>query len=1050
MLRFGSSRLNQRLIVRYATYLPTAATSKPGLNSIAHARFPRRSTGHRASPALLSALNHQKVLIERHRDAVEALDTSNIFNLTDGIEFTEFIGSSVLNAVKNLVKTDESKLNSLTDARLSILLSVVQVKSELNVEKAKRSEYLHFIWPKILSSENFGIESLNAYLESKLYLGETFSLTDVLDILAEKKIQANGQTYECLVAEANVQGNLQAIFEIIKEMKANNCPLSQKAIENWVECLALKDAKKDFKAVINAFKATLDPFRLYMSAAVGLARAGKGLEATSVLIDLPSAETKATESNVDIVLKLFICLVDNGVKAAADMVRQYLPAERLTFLNQGLLRREVLKLLKENKPIERVIEMIELVEEDKAVKYGLINYGSSLFLDEYDDTLKKGLNVNHVTEKVLLWTEALRNSGLSETPLADLIYSAQVKQAPIKDFYKIFIHSEEAKNLLSDENTHRAHILVPLLNEIARKLPESKVGDQVFEDLVFLIKNINVSQNISLVEKLAAKGINYIKSVIAKTNQPFVNSALVYNMLNYEQLDRLKELMTVTKDEKEMKLVINRVINPLMRILKSNKFEEKDLSTIAKIISLGFNSGDKQGQTPGGEAIASILAASTIPDNRVEKLVRLLVDEPKVTIGGGEITRIEAKLREVNLPQRAVLIKYLKRKSTAYQRWQNTERLEELIEESEKLEATKDVPTGVLVSLYEVILRKSVEKKDVDTIVTVLPRFYKKEKEDQSTKIFKVKIFEAHNYAFVENLNREAWEAADSLWNMKPLRNVETVLLYALTLCRRQKIEEAHEVLKTIKAAALNLQPYNFNNIAGSQVVKAAEESEIEQFLKLLTKEFNIKSAWKGRLKAEVKMNKLRSLIEKKQLDEAFNLSVDTSKECGYAFGAYELMNQALEIEDQALIKKLKNLIISVEDINTFVITFGVCLLERGDKRGAELLKKKIEYIPSKKLTELTKRQVGLKNAEIMHLLFNIFNKPENSALELEDLMRNAADLYERQSNLDGLKRLYEDAKSSSMPLNAKIRVQFESSIKKLESTAKPSEAHKEPVEAKL
>lgn len=164
--------------------------------------------------------------------------------------------------------------------------------------------------------------------------------------------------------------------------------------------------------------------------------------------------------------------------------------------------------------------------------------------------------------------------------------------------------------------------------------------------------------------------------------------------------------------------------------------------------------------------------------------------------------------------------------------------------------------------------------------------------------------------------------------------------------------------------------------------------------MKLLSKEFNIKSTWKAKLKAEVKLNKLRALVEAKKLDEAFNLSVETSKEAGYSFGAFELMNGALEAENQALMKQLKNLIISIEDINTFIIIFGVCLLERGDKRGVDLLKNKVEYIPSNKLTELTNREFNLKNAEIMHILFNVFNKHESSTLELETLMKKTMDLY--------------------------------------------------------
>ncbi|CAD5230260.1 unnamed protein product [Bursaphelenchus xylophilus] len=1050
MLRFGSFRLNQQIVVRYVNSSAAFVTSNPGLNAAAAPRFPRRTALHRPSPAVQAALNHQRALIEKHKDAVEVLDESNIFNLTDGLEFSSSVSFPALRAVKKLISKSPEKINALSDQRLAVLVSAAGQKSELNVEKSLRAGYLKEIWPKILAAENFGLEALNAYLETSVLLDETFSLTSVLDILAEKNLTANSKTYENLVAGANAQGNIQAIVEIIKEMKANNIPLSQTAVEKWVECLGLKDARKDFKAVIQAFKSSLDPFRLYVSASIGLARAGKGAECTEILVDLPSAETRASPKNVDLVIKLFNLLVKNKVAKAAEIVRPYLPEGRLDFTQQAHLRVALIQALKNKVPAENTAQIIELVREDKAVRYSLINHSYRYFLETYEHALAHGLDAEKIVKQLVKWTSVLKANDLSQNPLADVVQQAILEKVPVKELYKTFIHSQEAQDLMAEEG-QRAHIFIPLVNQVVKQLPESKIADSTFKELIFLCNSTRGGSFSTLATALAQKSVPYIKSVLNSIeNNSFLVTEIVGVMLSNEQLDRLSELMTTKLEtEKDVRIMINRVINPIMRNLKSNKFNEEDLPAISKVIANGFNASDKSAQTPGGEAIAAILAASTIADARVEKLIKLLVDEPKVTIGSAEIKRIEAKLLEVNLPHRAGLIKYLKRKSTTYQRWQTTEDIGELEREAESLEKAEDVPAGVLLTLYEVILKKAVAEKNVPAIMNTLPKFYKKEKDQSDVKIFKGRIVEAHNMALLENMNNEAWEAADLLWNLKPLKNVETVLLYALTLCRRGMTEEAHEVLKNFKSAALNLQPSYFNNVASSSVLKAAGEPEIEQFLKLLSKEFNIKSTWKARLKAEVKMNKLRALMEQKKLDEAFTVCMETSKECGYAFGAFELMNEALQAENQVLVKKLKTLIISVEDINTFIITFGVCLLERGDKRGVDLLKSKIEYIPSKKLTELTQREFNLKNPEIMHLLFNIFNKPENSVLELEDLMRKTAELYERQNNLDGLKRLFDDAKSSSIPLNAKIRVQFESSIKKLESASKSTETHRESAEAK-
>lgn len=234
---------------------------------------------------------------------------------------------------------------------------------------------------------------------------------------------------------------------------------------------------------------------------------------------------------------------------------------------------------------------------------------------------------------------------------------------------------------------------------------------------------------------------------------------------------------------------------------------------------------------------------STIPDTRVDKLIKLLVDEPKVTISSAEIKKMEAKLREVNLPHRADLIKYLKRKSTTYQRWQQTKDISELEQEADNLEQNSELSPGVLGTLYEMILRKATQNHDTPVIVRTLPKYYQKEKQMTSNdvKIYKQHIQFAHNIAFLEMLNKEAWTEADQLWTMKPSKNPEHALLYALSFCRRNHPEEAHEILKSVKTSAVNLQIYNFNSVS--------EEMVEVWFMKLMAKRDRLRKVIKTLMK---------------------------------------------------------------------------------------------------------------------------------------------------------------------------------------------------------
>lgn len=116
-----------------------------------------------------------------------------------------------------------------------------------------------------------------------------------------------------------------------------------------------------------------------------------------------------------------------------------------------------------------------------------------------------------------------------------------------------------------------------------------------------------------------------------------------------------------------------------------------------------------------------------------------------------------------------------------------------------------------------------------------------------------------------------------------------------------------------------------------------------------------------------------------------------------------DLLKVAIKASDTVSFNKTKNFIQARRDLNTAINYIGIAFLELNDERWRKMLSK-IGHIPSDLLWSITLREVKLHRADVLHTLFNVFNKPENSSVDLEMLL---GEIYKLYGELPPLRSLY-------------------------------------------
>jgi hypothetical protein len=158
-----------------------------------------------------------------------------------------------------------------------------------------------------------------------------------------------------------------------------------------------------------------------------------------------------------------------------------------------------------------------------------------------------------------------------------------------------------------------------------------------------------------------------------------------------------------------------------------------------------------------------------------------------------------------------------------------------------------------------------------------------------------------------------------------------------------------------------------------------------------------------------------------------------------------DLLKAAIKTNNAQVFSKTKDFIEARRDRHTTVLYIGLSFLELNDQRWPTMLKK-INHIPTDIMSQLIQRQSTAKRADVLHILFNTMNKTGMPNLDLELLLRETVTVYceldfanFNQTNrlvnthdLNGLRKLYDEVKTSGFYMRTELKTSIESSIKKV------------------
>lgn len=169
----------------------------------------------------------------------------------------------------------------------------------------------------------------------------------------------------------------------------------------------------------------------------------------------------------------------------------------------------------------------------------------------------------------------------------------------------------------------------------------------------------------------------------------------------------------------------------------------------------------------GFRIIKEIFCSNQITDQRLSSLVRILSEDPNVSISQEEIKKIESELRSRNAAFKADLVKQLQRKSKTITRWLNSS-TDKLESEAQYLETEGDAKAGVKAKLYDILLKKYSEDKNDQNGRKMMELIKKFETLDFGTETH----INHHPQKFVSialrrSLQDRDFETVEELWKMR-------------------------------------------------------------------------------------------------------------------------------------------------------------------------------------------------------------------------------------------------------------------------------------------
>lgn len=179
----------------------------------------RTATTNRRQDAIVQKFREvsreRRQLIDRHREAIESLDTTDLAAIVDVIEFTQTVDKKLLQSISKIVNENLDYLRKLNDRQISVLISAgSKVADQVSIQV--RKEYLDKLWNRIMDNNiPINILSYNAKISANIDNEVEQDVVGLLEELDKVGIDANEQTFGLLSKIYALKGNTNGITYVL-------------------------------------------------------------------------------------------------------------------------------------------------------------------------------------------------------------------------------------------------------------------------------------------------------------------------------------------------------------------------------------------------------------------------------------------------------------------------------------------------------------------------------------------------------------------------------------------------------------------------------------------------------------------------------------------------------------------------------------------------------------------------------------------------------------------------------------------------------------------
>uniref|UniRef100_A0A1I7YCX9 Leucine-rich PPR motif-containing protein, mitochondrial n=1 Tax=Steinernema glaseri TaxID=37863 RepID=A0A1I7YCX9_9BILA len=1045
----AATRTNALRVLRRTVAASRGLASAPGASSSnAQAsdrpRFPVGGVRRRS----MEIQRQRRELLDRHRDSIEKNDMKTFPDICEGLEWQSNIAPQVLMRIVELVRSKPSEaVAQLNDRRAAQLVSAFGNKCAIIEERLRDELFNEFL--SLLGQSGFksGILTHNAILTARLDNGSDVDVLAYLDKLDDEGLDANSETFSLFAEIYARKGDINGVKSVIGLMRDSGLPVTEKALHAMIYALTLKGDRVQAAEVLKSFEsnAAISTLGMRLAQVRALTALGDLAGVSNVLADIATEPEFTSPETQGQLLTTMFQLVFQGHHEAVEKIKPFcnnLTEDgdlQLSYSNAQFL----LSLLR------RAIDQGKWVTA--AVLDGI--FGQNFWSNrkaEFRNGLLTSVQRNVDSSELLKRAAVVDSLGHIKNSLLWVMDNTLTdnNRQKFDELYNSLYLSEDFKTLISE----RPHVAYPMVSNLIKQIRSmSSLSDKLPKykqlcDLLYAKSDATeFTEAHSFFFRAIEKDLQNVGDILShiKEHRNNIATAIIEGVMKSKShnLQHLLDLMEgPLNPDGNIRVLSARIGQELVRLLTPGDVTATTLKLASKIVAATFNedsSSQKASNGYGSKVVSRIMLSPKIAENRIAELVDIWTEEPRISLNADEVSALEKSLNENKMPQRAGLVKQLRRRSKTVVRWMETEDISLLESEARSLsDPERNTNPGVLDRLYTVIINKRATETPKDLLSIAR----------NAQEMFSLKLPEGHRHprgkiygilsaCFAESLKDMKSAIPDEFWKL-PVNYVGVYgLLYALNLCCRGQVDNAKDVLNKIKEKHDKTTITGaFNRICDSAV--DVEEQHVKQFVNLLTETFAIPITQRKRLLQLAKSNALKQLLDEKKLTEAFDLVVSESEAHKQMFGQYPMIHACIEAENQPMMKDIFNMIVKFHDRNTAAIDFAITFLEAGLDSSAKKMLEKTSYISSSKLSYIVIRETRLGRPDVLHKLFELVDRDDSKTTSVDlatSLVPKLIGMYEAQENLEDLKRLQAEIKRVSFPLEQKLKSTLEHVIRNLE-----------------